>query len=150
MENPYNEFEQVEEYLKLQEKLESKTKSAERIVEEFIPEDRIERYYYRKLEAETELVAIKNKIAQLKESISLSVIAKGETLDHEQLQVVYYKGKSEWDTASLDVYAVNNPQIATFKRLWDTKALDKYVQSNKELEPFMTKGTPYVQFRQKK
>ena len=58
---------------------------------------------------------INNSIKELSEAIKDEVIGVGTTVKGTNLQAVYSKGRTSWDTKGLGGYAVANPEINRFK-----------------------------------
>lgn len=60
--------------------------------------------------------AIGKAIADLEASAKAEVVALGETVKGERIQLVYTKGRVLWDTKALDGYAAAHPEIAQFRK----------------------------------
>ena len=60
---------------------------------------------------------INNSIKELSEAIKDEVIGVGTTVKGTNLQAVYSKGRTSWDTKGLGGYAVANPEINRFKKV---------------------------------
>lgn len=71
--------------------------------------DEIEAEFSGKLEALTA------NLATLEAEIKAEVIAGGATVKADFYQAVYAKGRTSWDTKSLDGYAVAHPEILTMR-----------------------------------
>jgi len=65
----------------------------------------------------TRIVA--EKIASQEDMLKKATLMRGETVAGEQLQVVYSKPKTTWDSAGLNGYAVAHPEILAFRKQGD-------------------------------
>lgn len=56
-------------------------------------------------------------ITDLEQAIKYEVIANGASVKGDYLHAVYTKGRTTWDTKSLDGYAVAHPEIEPFRKV---------------------------------
>ena len=57
------------------------------------------------------------RAAELADLIKAEVIAAGETVSGEFHQAVYMKGRTSWDSKSLEGFAAAHPEILQFKTI---------------------------------
>jgi hypothetical protein len=60
--------------------------------------------------------AAADKIVELEEMLKQAVMLRGASVAGDQLQVVYSKPKTTWDSAGLNGYAVAHPEILAFRK----------------------------------
>lgn len=65
------------------------------------------------------LVAVVNEITELEMKIKETVIATGETAKGGALQAVYDKGRTSWDTKTLNGYIKAHPELADCRKQGD-------------------------------
>ena len=91
-------------------------------------EEAIEALYTKKLKDAVDAVketysgsinSLSKKITELENSIKESTKTIQHTVNGESLQAVWSKGRTSWNTDSLEGYAVVHPEILTFKTVGD-------------------------------
>ena len=60
---------------------------------------------------------INTRNQELIDTIKAEVVAAGETVSGEFHQAVYMKGRTSWDSKSLEGYAAAHPEILQFKTI---------------------------------
>ena len=56
------------------------------------------------------------RTAALEAEIRAEVLAAGATVRGSRVQAVYARGRTSWDTAGLDIYAADHPEVQDYKR----------------------------------
>lgn len=56
------------------------------------------------------------RTAALEAEIRAEVLLTGASVRGSRVQAVYARGRTSWDTAGLDAYAVDHPDVRDFKR----------------------------------
>lgn len=56
------------------------------------------------------------RAAALEAEIRAAVLANGASVRGSRVQAVYLRGRTTWDTARLDAYAEDHPEVRDFKR----------------------------------
>ena len=71
------------------------------------------------LDAETipQIQAMQKAITDLTEKIKTETLKEGQSIKGSRFHAIYTKGRTSWDTNSLDGYAVAHPEIARFKKV---------------------------------
>ncbi len=62
------------------------------------------------------LTTAAERAAALEADIRAEVLAAGATVRGSRLQAVYARGRTSWDTAGLETYAADHPEVQDYKR----------------------------------
>lgn len=60
--------------------------------------------------------AAAERTAALEAEIRAEVLANGASVRGSRVQAVFARGRTSWDTAGLDAYAADHPEVQDFKR----------------------------------
>ena len=69
------------------------------------------------VEFDAQDIAVDANIADLTAKIKDAGVVHGSTVKGTILEAVYNKGRTSWNNAGLDGYAVSNPEIEQFKKV---------------------------------
>lgn len=59
---------------------------------------------------------VNTRIGQVSGAVKTAVVTYGKTVSGDHLQAVYVKGRVTWDTKAIDGYAMNHPELFTFRK----------------------------------
>jgi hypothetical protein len=62
------------------------------------------------------LTTAEERAAALEAEIRAEVLEAGASVRGSRLQAVYARGRTSWDTAGLDAYAADHPEVQDYKR----------------------------------
>jgi len=87
------------------------------LIDGAIPEDVKAKIADIRIEFAPQREALENQILAVKEQITAAVIAEGASVTGGQMQAVFQKGRTSWDTKKLDGLMIVLPELAQARKV---------------------------------